>query len=116
MNIDISSGNLVINERRSYYSCLIFGVSSNLYLTDADIIQYSILITNLEMFGADYWKMFKAKMSHHIHQLDPSVVDIPIQIQGFQYRNFLHSQNNLICHWWHNPKISLGYAIRSYHL
>ena len=70
MNIDISSGNLVINERRSYYSCLIFGVSSNLYLTDADIIQYSILITNLEMFGLDYWKMFKVKMSHHISQLD----------------------------------------------
>ena len=71
MNIDIASGNLVINERRSYYSCLIFGVSSNLYLTDADIIQYSILITNLEMFGEKYWNSFKLKMSHHIQKLDP---------------------------------------------
>ena len=24
----------------------------------------------LEMFGVDYWKMFKTKMSHHISQLD----------------------------------------------
>lgn len=74
MNIDIASGNLVINERRNYYNCLIFGVSSNLYLTDSEIIQYSILTTNLEMFGLNYWIMFKTKMSHHIHQLDPQFI------------------------------------------
>ena len=70
-NLDIIGGSLNFNERKDYYNCLILGTSVQLYLTDAEIIQYSILITNLEMFGEKYWNSFKLKMSHHIQKLDP---------------------------------------------
>ena len=69
-NLDITGGSLNFNERKDYYSCHILGANIQLYLTDAEIIQYSILITNLEMFGEKYWNSFKLKMSHHIQKLD----------------------------------------------
>ena len=70
-SLDIDGGSLNFNERKDYYSCHIIGTNIQLYLTDAEIIQYSILITNLEMFGEKYWNSFKLKMSHHIQKLDP---------------------------------------------
>ena len=70
-NLDIIGGSLNFNERKDYYNCLILGTSVQLYLTDAEIIQHSILITNIEMFGEKYWNSFKLKMSHHIQKLDP---------------------------------------------
>jgi len=70
-NLDIIGGSLNFNERKDYYNCLILETSVQLYLTDAEIIQYSILITNLEMFGKEYWEKFKSKMLHHIQKLDP---------------------------------------------
>ena len=69
-NLDIIGGSLNFNERKDYYSCPILGTNIPLYLTDTEIIQYSILTTNLEMFGEEYWESFKLKMSHHIHKLD----------------------------------------------
>jgi hypothetical protein len=70
-NLDIIGGSLNFNERKEYYNCLILGISIQLYLTDADIIQYSMLITNIEMFGEEYWEKFKSKMLHYIQKLDP---------------------------------------------
>ena len=70
-NLDITGGSLSFNERKDYYNCSILGTNIQLYLTDAEIIQYSILITNIEMFGEKYWNSFKLKMSHHIQKLDP---------------------------------------------
>ena len=69
-NIDITGGSLNFNERKEYYNCLILGTNIQLYLTEAEIIQYSILSTNLEMFGEEYWENFKLKVSNHIHKLD----------------------------------------------
>jgi hypothetical protein len=69
-NLDITGGSLSFNERKDYYSCHILGTSVQLYLTDAEIIQYSILITNIEMFGEKYWESFKLKMLHYIQKLD----------------------------------------------
>lgn len=69
-NLDIIGGSLNFNERKEYYNCSILGTNIQLYLTFSEIIQYSILITNLEMFGEEYWEKFKLKMSNNIHQLD----------------------------------------------
>ena len=73
-NLDITGGSPKFHERKDYYNCLILGTSIQLYLTDSEIIQYSILITNLEMFGKEYWEKFKSKMLHHIQKLDPIFV------------------------------------------
>ena len=61
-NLDIIGGSLNFNERKDYYSCHILGTNIQLYLTDAEIIQYSILITNLEIKkNSHYIKNFEIK-------------------------------------------------------
>ena len=72
--IDITGGNLNIVEHRHYITFQIMGTGVSVHLTQDEIVTYSTLITNVEMFGKTWWEKFKEKMNYRYQSLDSSLV------------------------------------------
>lgn len=48
----------------------VLGEEVYLYLNEEEIFRYSMLVTNVEMFGRPWWDKYKKNMGHHTSKVD----------------------------------------------
>ena len=75
-SLNITGGQINITDDKKYHYLDIFGESIQLYLTDSEIINITIIATNIEVFGKPWWEKFKLKMKQNISIIDSYFVQV----------------------------------------
>lgn len=71
----VNNGELTINDVNIPVTFSVFGEDKYICISESDIITYSLLITNIEIFGKPYWDLFKKKMISKPITIDYSLIE-----------------------------------------
>ena len=75
-SLNITGGQINITDDKKYHYLDIFGNSIQLYISESEIINITIIATNIEMFGKPWWEKFKLKMRSNISIMDSYFVKV----------------------------------------
>ena len=75
-SLNITGGQINITDDKTYHYLDIFGNSIQLYISESEIINITIIATNIEMFGKPWWEEFKLKMKNNISIMDGYFVQV----------------------------------------
>lgn len=75
-SLNITGGQINITDDKRYHYLDIFGDSIQLYISDSEIINITIVATNIELYGKPWWEKFKLKMKNNISIMDGYFVQV----------------------------------------
>lgn len=73
-SLTITGGQINTIDDKKYHYLDILNNTVQLYLTDIEIINITIIATNIEMFGKPWWDKFKLKMKGNISEINTTFI------------------------------------------